>query len=109
MTAADKIIADGHAIADRLANASLSDLEKLEKDIDQYADYVDEQFGIVNEFGDKDCELSTFLYVALDWHKKGQVDPSAQTLAKDYLEDYVNFLDSKKWVTESYGQPLEKD
>lgn len=107
----EKIILDGHSIANKIKSAgSVSELEKMSDEIAKYSNLVDENFGILDDFdGRKDSELSTFLYVALDWAKKSHYpenkDNSAtKQLAENFTQDFISFLDSKQWINQSYGQ-----
>ncbi len=68
----NKVIEDGHEIIDRMRLISKSsELEELKPIIDKYADFVDENFGEPSDLDDeKECSLTTSLYVALDWKRK---------------------------------------
>lgn len=110
----EKVIKDGHKIADKIRSAAtVEEVDALESEIERYSDFADENFGIVDDFDDKkDCELSTFLYVAVDWKNKTlypeNVDNSdTQKLFEGYLDDFENFLDSREWVDSSYGVSLD--
>ena len=101
----NKVIEDGHEIIDRMRPISkLSELEKLKPIIDKYADFVDEKFGEPLDFNDeKDCSLTTSLYVALDWKRKSlypenlDFEPT-QVLAKDFMDGFIDELDGESWV-----------
>ena len=101
----NKVIEDGHEIIDKMRPISnLSELEKLEPIIDKYADFVDENFGEHLDFSDeKDCSLTTSLYVALDWKRKSlypenlDFEPT-QVLAKDFMDGFIDELDGESWV-----------
>ena len=101
----NKVIEDGHEIIDKMRPISnLSELEKLEPIIDKYADFVDENFGEPLDFSDeKDCSLTTSLYVALDWKRKSlypenlDFEPT-QVLAKDFMDGFIDELDGESWV-----------
>ncbi len=64
----DKALRDGHAIAEKLKQAiSSEEICCLEKEIDDYGDFVDAVFGIIDEddvFQEKNCELSFLLCLA---------------------------------------------
>ncbi len=101
----NKVIEDGHEIIDRMRPISkLSELEKLKPIIDKYADFVDENFGEPLDFSDeKDCSLTTSLYVALDWKRKSlypenlDYEPT-QVLAKEFMDGFIKELDGESWV-----------
>lgn len=101
----NKVIEDGHEIIDKMRPiSSLSELEKLEPIIEKYADFVDENFGEPLDFSDeKDCSLTTSLYVALDWKRKSlyheniNYEPT-QILAKDFMDGFIKELDGESWV-----------
>lgn len=101
----NKVIEDGHEIIDRMRLISKSsELEELKPIIDKYADFVDENFGEPLDFSDeKDCSLTTSLYVALDWKRKSlypenlDFEPT-QVLAKDFMDGFIDELDGESWV-----------
>ena len=101
----NKVIEDGHEIIDRMRLISkFSELEELKPIIDKYADFVDENFGEPLDFSDeKDCSLTTSLYVALDWKRKSlypenlDFEPT-QILAKDFMDGFIKELDGESWV-----------
>ena len=101
----NKVIEDGHEIIDRMRLISKSsELEELKPIIDKYADFVDENFGEPLDFSDeKDCSLTTSLYVALDWKRKSlypenlDFEPT-QVLAKDFMDGFIEELDGESWV-----------
>lgn len=101
----NKVIEDGHEIIDKMRPISnLSELEKLKPIIDKYADFVDENFGEPLDFSDeKDCSLTTSLYVALDWKRKSlypenlDFEPT-QVLAKDFMDGFIDELDGESWM-----------
>ena len=63
----NQVIEDGHIIIDKMRSASsLSELEKLEPDIEKYADLIDDNFGEPSDLDDEMVSsLTTSLYVAL--------------------------------------------
>lgn len=101
----NKVIEDGHEIIDRMRLISkFSELEELKPIIDKYADFVDENFGEPLDFSDeKDCSLTTSLYVALDWKRKSlypenlDFEPT-QVLAKDFMDGFIEELDGESWT-----------
>lgn len=101
----NKVIEDGHAIIDKMRLiSSLSKLEELEPIIDKYADFVDENFGEPSDLDDeKECSLTTSLYVALDWKRKSlypenlDYEPT-QVLAKEFMDGFIKELDGESWV-----------
>ena len=101
----NKVIEDGHEIIDRMRLISKSsELEELKPIIDKYADFVDENFGEPSDLDDeKECSLTTSLYVALDWKRKSlypenlDYDPT-QVLAKEFMDGFIKELDGESWV-----------
>lgn len=101
----NKVIEDGHEIIDRMRPISkISELEELKPIIDIYADFVDQNFGELSDLDDeKECSLTTSLYVALDWKKKSlyaenlDYEPT-QILAKDFMDGFIKELDGESWV-----------
>lgn len=101
----NKVIEDGHEIIDRMRLISKSsELEELKPIIDKYADFVDENFGEPSDLDDeKECSLTTSLYVALDWKRKSlypenlDYEPT-QVLAKEFMDGFINELDGESWM-----------
>lgn len=101
----NKVIEDGHEIIDRMRPISkISELEELKPIIDKYADFVDQNFGELSDLDDeKECSLTTSLYVALDWKRKSlyaenlDYEPT-QILAKDFMDGFIKELDGESWV-----------
>ena len=101
----NKVIEDGHEIIDRMRLISKSsELEELKPIIDKYADFVDENFGEPSDLDDeKECSLTTSLYVALDWKRKSlhpenlDYEPT-QVLAKEFMDGFIKELDGESWV-----------
>lgn len=113
MTEIEKVIKGGHLIAEKIRSANnMHDFDTLvEDEISKYSNFVDENFGVIEPddlFGEKSCELTTFLFVAVDWKRKTLQEGNSDNVEvekefKGYLEDFENFLDSKKWVKGSFG------
>lgn len=101
----NQVIEDGHIIIDKMRSASsLSELEKLEPDIEKYADLIDDNFGEPSDLDDEMVSsLTTSLYVALDW-KRSSLYPEnldyepTQVLAKDFMDGFIKELDGESWV-----------
>ena len=101
----NKVIEDGHEIIDRMRLISKSsELEELKPIIDKYADFVDENFGEPSDLDDeKECSLTTSLYVALDWKRKSlypenlDYEPT-QVLAKESMDGFIKELDGESRV-----------
>lgn len=101
----EKVVKNGHSIADKIEKASdVSEIENLSKEIEEYCNFVCENFGTVSDFdGEKECDLTTFLYVALDWKKKSlypenEGNVTVRQLAEEYMSQFIEELDSKTWV-----------
>lgn len=101
----NKVIEDGHEIIDRMRLISKSsELEELKPIIDKYADFVDENFGEPSDLDDeKECSLTTSLYVAFDWKRKSlypenlDYEPT-QVLAKEFMDGFIRELDDESWT-----------
>lgn len=101
----NKVIEDGHEFIDRMRLISKSsELEELKPIIDKYADFVDENFGEPSDLDDeKECSLTTSLYVALDWKRKSlypenlDYEPT-QVLAKEFMDGFIRELDDESWT-----------
>ena len=101
----NQVIEDGHIIIDKMRSASsLSELEKLEPDIEKYADLIDDNFGEPSDVDDeKESSLTMSLYVALDW-KRSSLYPEnlnyepTQILAKDFMDGFIEELDGESWI-----------
>lgn len=109
----DRALKEGHEIADKIQVAkSLSEIENLSERIEQYFDFVNENFGILTDYDEKDCEITAFLDVALDWKRtmllpENHDNQSVISLYENYMKQYLDFLDSKRWIEESYGVKLK--
>ena len=95
----------GHFIAKKLGTVdNMADLEKLSDVIDRYCAFVSDAFGVPDEFSDeKYCELSLYVHIALKWKREDLYpenagNPSTKRLAKQFLDDFVEYLDSQKWA-----------
>ena len=101
----NQVIEDGHIIIDKMRSASsLSELEKLEPDIEKYADLIDDNFGEPSDVDDeKESSLTMSLYVALDWKRKSLYQENlnyepTQILAKDFMDGFIEELDGESWI-----------
>ena len=101
----EMVIRDGHCIADKIANAkSLDELEELNSEIESFCDFVDNNYGEENDYGEMEHDLSTDLYVALDWkgeslESRNKNNEPVLRLSEGYMEDFLKYLDSKDWVS----------
>lgn len=96
----EKAIKDGHLIAEKIKNAnSVVEIDDLTDEIEEYCDFIDENFGVVNDFDEKKCELSTTLFMATE-EKARQLEyyPEKKALGNDDIIDFENMLDSKYWA-----------
>ena len=108
----NQIISDGHEIARLINDAkSVSDISNCLKKIEKYSTFIDEQFGIINAIDDeKESSLTTSLYVALKWKKESLLQENRENytvkhLAKTYLQQFIEELDSQSW-TKNYLQKV---
>ena len=102
----EKAIKDGHLIAEKIKNAnSVVEIDDLTDEIEEYCDFIDENFGVVNDFDEKDCSLTISLYVALDWRKKSlfienKNNRMTARLSTEFLRQFIEELESKSWVNQ---------
>lgn len=102
----EKVIKDGHKIADKIRSAAtVEEVDALESEIERYSDFVDENFGIYDDIGEKNCELSMMLFMAaeekaryLEYH---QDEP--REISNESVKDFEEMLDSKEWVNSPRG------
>ena len=104
----NKVVNEGHVIAEKMR--FIDDIDELEalisNKINTYGNFVDDNFGVYEPddlFNEKSCELTTFLYVALDWKRKTLYPENKDNLGtkknfKSFLNDFEKYLDSKEWV-----------
>ncbi len=97
----ERAIEDGHAIAAKLKKAdTVAETNALNEEIESYADFVDNYFGVLNDFDEKTCELSKMLYMAVD-EKIRYLEYYHDTPTKNGNEDltlFEDYLDSKTWI-----------
>ena len=100
---ADEIIKNGHLIANKIKNASsVSDIDALSEEIERYSDFVNENFGVVDDFGEKICELYFMLHMAAE-EKARQIEyyPDKAEAGNEDVLDFEEMLDSKDWIKNS--------
>ncbi|MBQ9180844.1 hypothetical protein IJ135_01990, partial [Candidatus Saccharibacteria bacterium] len=91
----------------------LDELKKYEKEvISQYADFVDYNFGILDDYDEYDSELTTCLYVAYDWKRKSLYPenknyPPTCHVFERFFDDYVKYLDSLHWTEWTFGKRIK--
>ncbi|MBQ1298806.1 hypothetical protein IIY24_03170 [Candidatus Saccharibacteria bacterium] len=100
----DRAVNEGHNIADKIKRAtSVSDLGRLNNEIQGYMDFVDENFGSKDEFsenGEKYSELSFYLTMAIE-EKERHLEYNYENpgeIGNDGVDSFLNFLDSKQWI-----------
>lgn len=99
-----KAIDDGNSIAKKIDDAkTLGELEELSNEIDKYSNFVNENFGIVDEFAEheneKICELSFYVCMAVE--EKGdhlEYYNLHQSQISNGVLDFLDYLNSKKWI-----------
>lgn len=99
----EKTIRDGHAIADELKKAtSDEEINRLEKKIEIYGDFVDATFGEIDEddvLQERNCELSFLLYLAAESKSRHIHYAPHQLKTNNYeIEEFEVYLDSKNWL-----------
>lgn len=99
----EKVIKEGHAIADKIRNAkTLDEVEKLSSEIEEYSDFVNENFGVLDDFGEdgeKYCELAFYIHMAAK-EKTRQLEyyPNETEAGNEDVSDFEYYLDSKAWT-----------
>ena len=97
----EKAIREGRAIAEKIKNAeSVSDIDALDKEIEQYCDFVDENFGEPSDLdGEKECDLSAALYMAAE-EKARQLEyyPGKDEAGNEDVVYFEKMLDAQSWV-----------
>ena len=96
----EKAMKDGYSIAEKIKNAnSVAEIDNLTDEIEEYCDFVDENFGVFNDFDEKKCDLSAMLFMAAE-EKARQLEyyPDKKVLGNDDAVDFENMLDSRYWV-----------
>ena len=107
-----RAIKEGHEIAHKIQSAkTISEIDRLSDEVEKYCDFVNENFGVLNDYDEKDCEISVFLNVAFDWKRTSLQpenigNPATENLYEEFMRQYLDFLDSKVWIKESYGIKL---
>lgn len=99
----EKALRDGHAIAAKLKKAtSDEEINRLEKEIKTYGDFVDETFGKIDEddaLQEHNCELSFLLYLATESKRVHMYYAPHQNESNNYkIEEFEEYLDSKSWL-----------
>ena len=108
----EKAIKDGHKIADKIRDAkTLDGIKELSSEVEEYSDFVNENFGILDDYDERDCEISAFLHVAYDWKQTVLQSENLNKLAakkiyEEFMKQYLDFLNSKIWINGSYGIKL---
>ena len=98
-----EVVENGHSIAEKIKNASsVSDIDALSEEIEKYCDFVNENFGIIDDFGEKTCELSFMLYMAAE-EKARQIEyyPDKNEAGNEDILDFEKMLESKNWIKNS--------
>lgn len=99
----NKALRDGHTIAKKIKQAtSPEEIDHLEKEIDDYGDFVDAAFGIIDEddiLQEKNCELSFMLCLAAEAKTRHiYYDPFCSPNSNYEIEEFEKYLDSKSWL-----------
>jgi len=99
-----KAIDDGNSIAKKIDDAkTLGELEELSNEIDKYSNFVNENFGIVDEFAEheneKFCELSFYVCMAVEDKKDHlQYYNLHQEKNSNGVLNFLDYLRSEEWV-----------
>ena len=100
---AEIAIRDGIKLADEIKSATTeSQLDELENKIKKYTIFLDDNFSYSNDSLPEDnrfCELSFYIYMALN-EKRDHLEyyNAHPELTSDGVLDFLDFLDSKKWL-----------
>lgn len=100
----EKVINEGHNIAEKIKDAtSVEKLNELEDEIQEYINFVDQNFGSEDEFSDveeKASELSFYLIMAVE-EKARHLEchyENPEEIGNDGVDNFLDFLDAKKWL-----------
>lgn len=108
MVPKERVLAEGHEIAEMISSASNpSDLENMKDKIAAYTDFVDENFGTAGDPDEeKESQLSLMLYVAVGWKRSALENGNKDTLrlAEKYLTEFKDYLESGDWVKNSSSE-----
>ena len=99
-----KAIHDGRNIADKILKTNtMKALQSLIPEIETYSDFVNQEFGDLDEFSEdpleKYSELTFYCYMALEEktdHLKYYAEHPEEI--SQGVSDFLNYLDSRKWI-----------
>ena len=100
---AEIAIRDGIKLADEIKSATTElQLDELENKIEKYTIFLDDNFSYSNDSLPEDnrfCELSFYIYMALN-EKRDHLEyyNAHPEVTSDGVLDFLDFLDSKKWL-----------
>lgn len=103
----ERALKEGHEIADELSKVrSESDLDKLSDRIEKFYEFVDENFGVVDEFdenSEKYSELSFYLLMAIEAKERSfpYYHPEIEDYGNSGVRDFEYYLDSREWLIEN--------
>lgn len=99
---AERVIKEGEFWVKELKRIqSLDKLKVREKEILDYIDLIDENFGEENpNIGEQESSLSTSFVVAWNWKRDAlkSGEPDTQKLFENFLQDFEKELYSKAWI-----------
>lgn len=99
-----KAIRDSRNITDKIFKANtMMALQSLIPEIETYSDFVNQEFGDLDEFSEdpleKYSELTFYCYMALEEktdHLKYYAEHPEEI--SQGVSDFLNYLDSRKWI-----------
>ena len=100
----ERAILEGHIIAKKIREASsISDTDNLSEEVDNYCDFVDNNFGQIDDFSENDelfCDLSFYLRMALETKERHLSEniSSVPDYGNEGVDTFERFLDSKQWA-----------
>lgn len=100
---AEIAIRDDMKLADEIKSATTeSQLDELENKVEKYTTFLDDNFSYSNDSlpeDDRFCELSFYIYMALN-EKRDHLEyyNAHPEVISDGVLDFLDFLDSKKWL-----------
>lgn len=99
-----KVIRDSHNIADKILKANtMMALQSLIPEIETYSNFVNQEFGDLDEFSEdpleKYSELTFYCHMALE-EKTDRLEYYAEHPEEisQGVSDFLNYLDSRKWL-----------
>ena len=99
----ESAIKQGKNLANKINLAkTTAQLDILYKEVEKYTNFIDNEFGIIDDFSEKNercCELSFYAYMAAN-EKNDNLEyynAHPEEMASG-VEDFLDYLESMKWL-----------